>query len=76
MREAAFSRIIRDAYDYQCSACGLRLILQDGLSILDAAHLIPFRVSGDNSPENGIALCKNHHWAMDRHLIAPCPDMK
>jgi putative restriction endonuclease len=19
-------------------------------------------------------LCPNHHWAMDRHLIAPCPD--
>jgi putative restriction endonuclease len=22
-------------------------------------------------PTNGIALSKNHHWAFDRHLIAP-----
>jgi putative restriction endonuclease len=21
-----------------------------------------------------MALCPNHHWAMDRYLIAPCPD--
>ena len=26
------------------------------------------------SPELQIALCKNHHWAMDRQLIAPGPD--
>ena len=25
-------------------------------------------------PTNGLALCKNHHWAMDRDLIAPAPD--
>jgi putative restriction endonuclease len=76
VREAAFCRIVRDAYDFRCSACGLRVILQDGLSIVDAAHLVPFRVSGDNDPRNGIALCKNHHWAMDRKLIAPGPDGK
>jgi putative restriction endonuclease len=40
---------------------------------VDAAHLIPFAESGNDHPTNGIALCKNHHWAMDRHLIAPTP---
>jgi predicted restriction endonuclease len=24
---------------------------------------------------NGLALCKNHHWAMDRDIIAPGPDL-
>ena len=27
-------------------------------------------------PQNGMALCKNDHWIMDRHIIAPGPDMK
>ena len=30
--------------------------------------------SHDDDPCNGMALCKNHHWAMDRYLIAPGPD--
>jgi hypothetical protein len=27
----------------------------------------------NDKPDNGLALCPNHHWAMDRFLIAPCP---
>ncbi len=72
-RSAAFSRIIREIYDYRCAACGLRLNL-NGLVIIDAAHLIPFSESQDDDPRNGIALCKNHHWAMDKFLIAPGTD--
>jgi len=41
-----------------------------------AAHLIPFNLSRNDKPTNGMALCPNHHWAMDRHLIAPVPDRK
>lgn len=33
----------------------------------------PFRLLSDH-PSNGLALCKNHHWAMDRFLIAPGTD--
>jgi putative restriction endonuclease len=39
-----------------------------------ATHLIPFSESCNDHPTNGLALCKNHHGAMDRNLIAPCPD--
>jgi putative restriction endonuclease len=70
-RSAAFARIIREAYDYQCAACGLRIRLENDLTFIDAAHLIPFGQSFNDHPTNGIALCKNHHWAMDRHLLAP-----
>jgi hypothetical protein len=42
--------------------------------LVQAAHLIPFSTSRNDNPTNGIALCPNHHWAMDRRLIAPCPD--
>ena len=76
-RSPAFRRIILDIYDHQCAACGLRIRLPSGndVSFIDAAHLIPFSESRNDHPTNGLALCKNHHWAMDRDVIAPGPDL-
>ena len=76
-RSPAFRRKILDIYDHQCAACGLRIRLPAGndVSFIDAAHLIPFAESHNDHPTNGLALCKNHHWAMDRNLIAPAPDL-
>lgn len=76
-RSSGFRRKTLEIYDYQCAACGLRIKLPqtDDLTFVDAAHIIPFRdpeLGGNDHPTNGIALCKNHHWAMDRSLIAPC----
>lgn len=76
VRNAAFSRVIRRIYDYQCAMCGLRIIGADGSIPVDAAHLIPWRVSRDDSPSNGMALCKLHHWALDVNLVAPTADLK
>ncbi len=73
VRDLAFARVVKRAYHYQCAACGLR-ILFDGISLVDAAHIIPFAVSHDDDPCNGMALCKNHHWSMDQELIFPCSD--
>lgn len=75
-RSPAFRRKIIEIYDHQCAACGLRIILPivNSVSFIDAAHLIPFSESRNDHPTNGLALCKNHHWAMDRDLIAPGPD--
>ncbi|MDF1565991.1 MAG: HNH endonuclease [Deltaproteobacteria bacterium] len=72
-RTSAFRRIVLGHYDNQCCACGLRLEIR-GHKIVDAAHVIPFAESRNDHPSNGMALCKNHHWAMDRALIAPAPD--
>jgi putative restriction endonuclease len=44
------------------------------LTFVDGAHLIPFWESRNDHPTNGLALCKNHHWAMDRFLLVPTPD--
>ena len=74
-RDLAFARIVKRAYHYQCAACGLR-VLFDGVSLVDAAHIIPFSISHDDDPRNGMSLCKNHHWAMDQELIFPCSDNK
>ncbi len=75
-RSCAFRETILGVYDYTCAACGLRVRLNDGFSLVEAAHLIPFNVTRDDQPNNGLALCPNHHRAMDRFLIAPCPDPK
>lgn len=75
-RSPAFRRTILSIYDHQCAACGLRILLPSGneVSFIDAAHLIPFSESYNDHPTNGLALCKNHHWAMDRNIIAPGTD--
>ncbi len=76
-RSPAFRRKILAIYDHQCAACGLRIKIPAGndVSFIDAAHLIPFSESQNDHPTNGLALCKNHHWAMDRDILAPGPDL-
>jgi putative restriction endonuclease len=44
-RDGAFRQTILEIYDYTCAACGLRVRLNDGFSLVDAAHLIPFSVA-------------------------------
>ncbi len=72
VRSTAFRRMIREIYDVRCAACGVRFFFDD-VDLIDAAHLIPFSQSKDDRPQNGIALCKNHHWLMDHAIIAPGP---
>ena len=73
-RDPAFRRVVVQAYDYRCSATGLRVLLPDGAVMVEAAHLVPFSESRNDSPRNGIALTPNMHWALDKNLIAPTPD--
>lgn len=73
-RSAAFRSMVLEAYDYRCAASRLRYITPDYRYLVEAAHLIPFAVSQDDGPTNGLALTPNLHWAMDNHLIAPGPD--
>lgn len=71
VRSVAFRRVVLRAYEYRCAACGLKIVLPDLPSPVEAAHLIPWSESHDDTPQNGIALCKLHHWALDVSLIAP-----
>jgi len=76
VRDAAFSRIVREAYDYRCAASGWRVILPDGTVLVEAAYLIPYAETQDDDPRNGIALAPNYHWALDHNILAPGPDLK
>lgn len=69
VRSAAFRREIMRLYNYTCAACRLRIITLDGKAAVDAAHIVPFAHSHDDSIGNGIALCKLHHWAFEYGLI-------
>lgn len=66
VRDAAFRKIIVSIYDYRCALCGLQVINSLNQSIVDGAHIKPFSKFYDDRIDNGISLCKNHHWAFDR----------
>jgi putative restriction endonuclease len=76
VRSPAFRRVVVELYDYRCAATGQRLLLRSGEAMVEAAHIHPFSVAGDDDPRNGIALTPNMHWAMDKNLIAPGPDYR
>ena len=76
VRDPAFRRVVLELYDYRCAASGERLLLPSGEAMVEAAHIHPFSAAGDDDPRNGLALTPDMHWAMDRHLIAPGPDLK
>lgn len=76
VRDIAFRRVVLRGYDYQCAVCGLRIVLAEIPSPIDAAHLVPWSESHDDSPDNGMALCKIHHWALDANLISPTLDLR
>lgn len=65
------ARVLR-AYSSRCAVCRLK-----HAELLDAAHILP-----DNDPRgepivpNGLALCKIHHAAFDRHILGIRPDMR
>ncbi len=65
VRHGAFRKIVVSLYDQRCAFCGLRIISADGQDIVDGAHIKPFAEFRDDRFVNGLALCKNHHWAFD-----------
>jgi putative restriction endonuclease len=65
-REAIFRKTVVHLYDYRCAFCQLKVTHSLSQSIVDGAHIKPFAKFFDNSEDNGISLCKNHHWAFDR----------
>ena len=70
IRTAGFRQAIMRIYDYTCAVCQLRIVTMEGESVTQAAHIIPFKVSGNNDVRNGISLCQLHHWSFDRGLIS------
>jgi putative restriction endonuclease len=70
VRDAAFSRVIKAAYDRTCAMTGLKLINGGGRSEIVAAHIKPVEDDGPDSPRNGIALSRTVHWLFDRGFLS------
>ena len=68
-REAAFRKVVLNAYNFACSVSNRKIFDPVGAHGLDAAHIVPLSRQGTNDVRNGIALSKELHWAFDRGLI-------
>jgi putative restriction endonuclease len=66
VRDVAFRKIVVSVYEYRCALCGLQILNSLGQNIVDGAHIKPFSQFYDDRINNGLSLCKNHHWAFDR----------
>ena len=70
LHQSGFREQVLKAYRERCSMCRLR-----HRELLDAAHIVP-----DSDPfgepviSNGLALCKLHHAAFDKHFLGIRPD--
>lgn len=64
-RNATFRQEILALYDQRCVFCRLRVISRNSETIVDGSHILPFSMFRDDSYDNGLSLCKNHHWAFD-----------
>lgn len=69
-RDQGFRRAIVKAYDNRCAICGVRILTADGHTAVAAAHIIPWSISHNDDPRNGLALCHLCHWIFDEGLIA------
>ena len=70
LHQPVFRATVMRAYETRCAVCSLR----HG-ELLDAAHIVPdSEDSGIASVRNGLALCKIHHAAYDRHILGIRPD--
>lgn len=63
-------------YDYRCVFCKLKVVDSLKQNIVDGAHIKPFAKFYDSQINNGISLCKNHHWAFDRGWFSIDDDYK
>jgi len=70
IRDSGFRRTIVTLYRHRCALCGIRMLTPEGHTIVDAAHIKPWKDSFDDRPTNGMALCKLCHWSFDKGLMS------
>ena len=70
VRDQGFRKAIVTLYQHRCALCGIRMLTPDGHTVVEAAHIIPWRETMDDKPTNGLALCRLCHWSFDEGLMA------
>jgi putative restriction endonuclease len=69
VRDQGFRRAVATVYQHRCAFSGLRMVTADGHTAVEAAHIVPWSVSHNDDPRNGLALSKLHHWAFEEGLL-------
>ena len=71
LHQASFRERVLTAYRERCALCRL-----GHRELLDASHILPDSdPRGEPHVSNGLALCKIHHTAFDRHFLGIRPDL-
>ncbi|WP_200938775.1 HNH endonuclease [Modestobacter sp. Leaf380] len=71
LHQPVFASQVMAAYGTRCAVCSL-----GHRELFDAAHIIPdSQLRGEAVIGNGIALCKIHHAAYDRHILGIRPEL-
>lgn len=69
-RSQGFRIAIVKAYAHRCTTCGIRILTADGHTIVEAAHIVPFYLTKNDDPRNGLCLCRTCHWIFDEGLLS------
>ncbi|GAB4051735.1 HNH endonuclease [Spirosoma litoris] len=69
VRGGLFKKLVPKVYDFRCAISGMKVIAVDGSTLVEACHIVPISIAGDDKVTNGIALCPNLHTAFDRGMI-------
>lgn len=75
IREAGFRKAVVGLYNRQCAFCRLRVRSPEDHTVVQAAHIIPWRNGRDDDPRNGLALCGVCHWTFDEGLLSVSNDL-
>ena len=60
--------LIKILRNFECQICGLSILKRDGAKYVEAAHIVPKHKKGQESADNIILLCPNHHKEFDLGL--------
>ncbi|MFC1524030.1 HNH endonuclease [Thermodesulfobacteriota bacterium] len=69
VRDQGFRKAIVRLYGHRCALCGIRMLTPDGHTVVEAAHIIPWSESKNDTPTNGMALCRICHWSFDEGMM-------
>jgi 5-methylcytosine-specific restriction enzyme A len=64
-RDNVATALIKELRDFKCQFCGKFILKKDGSKYIEAAHINPKHLKGNESISNILLLCPNHHKEFD-----------
>jgi putative restriction endonuclease len=72
-RDKEFTKLVLANFNHKCAFCGFSSSFNNYLFGIDGAHIRWFSQNGPDTIDNGLSLCKFHHWAFDRGVMSVNP---